>query len=180
VKRLSDLLSDVVNVSEMESGRLSLNRTTLLMKNIAAQAVADLAEKAKLCGITVTNDVPAKLEAYANERQVLQVMLNLVDNAIKFTGEGGFVTITGKETTTHVLISVQDTGVGIQPAHIDRVFERFYRVDKAASGKLGGAGLGLSMVKEIMSAHGGLVTVASEPGHGSTFTIAFRRVKGSA
>src|SRR5262249_36978215 len=101
-----------------------------------------------------------------------QVFYNLVDNAIKYTPEGGRVTVVlGKECDA-VVVLVRDTGVGIPPEHLPRVFDRFYRVDKARSRALGGSGLGLSIAQSIVAAHGGRIELASEPGGGTTCTVA--------
>lgn len=117
------------------------------------------------------------IEAEVNAPLLEQALINLVDNAIKYSDPGRTVWITvGVETETAapaatVVITVRDEGCGIEAEHLPRLFERFYRVDKARSRKLGGTGLGLSIVKHIVQAHGGTVAVESEPGVGSMFTI---------
>ena len=98
-------------------------------------------------------------------------MVNLLDNAIKYSPEGGTVVVALEETTDEVVILVSDEGAGIAREHLPRLFERFYRVDKARSRDLGGTGLGLAIVKHIAHAHGGRVSVASDVGRGSTFRI---------
>jgi two-component system phosphate regulon sensor histidine kinase PhoR len=100
-----------------------------------------------------------------------QAIINLVDNAIKYSDPGRAVRIAAAQEAQALLIRVSDEGTGIEAEHLPRLFERFYRVDKARSRKLGGTGLGLSIVKHIVQAHGGGVTVESTPGVGSTFTI---------
>ncbi|MBU0610064.1 MAG: hypothetical protein KKI08_19420, partial [Armatimonadetes bacterium] len=101
------------------------------------------------------------------------VLLNLADNAIKYTPEGGAVKIVGSAAPEGYELTVSDTGVGIPPEHQGRIFERFYRVDKARDRATGGTGLGLSIVKHIMESHGGRVAVRSVPGEGSTFAVFF-------
>lgn len=174
-ERLSLLLNDLLALSALESGKLSPKRTMVIMREIALRAVEELSEKAKQCGVRVAVEIPAELKAFTDAHQTMQVILNLVDNAIKYSGDGGLVTITGEETDTNVRVSVKDTGYGIPPADLDRIFERFYRVDKARSRQRGGTGLGLSIVKDIMEAHGGIITVESKVGKGSIFTIVFRK-----
>jgi len=98
-------------------------------------------------------------------------VVNLLDNAIKYSGKGSTITVAAEQKETEVVIRVADDGVGIAPQDISRIFERFYRVDKARSAKLGGTGLGLSIVKHIIRAHHGQVTVESSPGKGSVFTL---------
>jgi two-component system phosphate regulon sensor histidine kinase PhoR len=98
-------------------------------------------------------------------------MINLLDNAVKYSPEGGKVIICAKAKEGYLQIDISDTGIGISESDLPRIFERFYRVDKARSRELGGTGLGLSIVKHIVQAHGGQVWVKSESGHGSTFSF---------
>jgi two-component system phosphate regulon sensor histidine kinase PhoR len=100
-----------------------------------------------------------------------QAVANLVDNAVKYSEPGGRVEVSARANAEALEISVRDQGCGIAREHLPRIFERFYRVDKARSRKLGGTGLGLAIVKHIAQAHGGEVDVKSRPGEGSTFTI---------
>lgn len=169
--RLSELLNDLLNISELESGKARLKRKEFEFKTIVEQVISQLGDKARRSGIELMEEVPEGLTIYANKRQMTQVLLNLVDNAVKYTPEGGSVTITGQETDTETCFSVTDTGVGIPPRALDRIFERFYRVDKARSRQLGGTGLGLSIVKDIVEAHDGRIMVDSRPDIGSTFMI---------
>jgi two-component system, OmpR family, phosphate regulon sensor histidine kinase PhoR len=108
---------------------------------------------------------------HADARRLEQMLTNLCDNAIKFNAEGGAVVVAHERTHASDRVSVSDMGEGIAPAHIPRIFERFYRVDRARSRALGGTGLGLAIVKHLARAHGGQATVRSIPGEGSTFTI---------
>jgi two-component system phosphate regulon sensor histidine kinase PhoR len=107
----------------------------------------------------------------ADEARIAQVLVNLVDNAIKYTPEGGKITIIAHDKDTMIQCDITDTGIGIPEKDLTRIFERFYRVDKARSRKLGGTGLGLSIVKHIVQAHNGSVSVTSTLGHGSTFSF---------
>jgi two-component system phosphate regulon sensor histidine kinase PhoR len=110
-------------------------------------------------------------QARANPLLVEQAVANLIDNAVKYSGEGDSVLVKVAEEEDHVLVSVSDAGIGIPEKDIPRLFERFYRVDKARSRELGGTGLGLAIVKHIAIVHGGSVSVESELGRGSTFTL---------
>ena len=170
-ERLSLLLNDLLHLSELESGKKEPKRTTVNMYELAYEVVAELSEKAKRCGVRVTVDIPHHLSVFAEKQQMLQVLRNLIDNAVKYTGDLGSVNITGYETDAETVLSVRDTGVGIPPSDLDRIFERFYRVDKARSRQLGGTGLGLSIVKDIMDAYGGRVMAESQVGVGSTFSV---------
>jgi two-component system phosphate regulon sensor histidine kinase PhoR len=105
----------------------------------------------------------------ADAQRLHQVLINLLDNAIKYTPAGGLITIRARQIENDIEICVADSGPGISAEHLPRLFERFYRVDKARSRELGGTGLGLSIVKHIVQAHGGRVWVESTPGHGSQF-----------
>ena len=100
-----------------------------------------------------------------------QAVVNLIDNAIKYSNDGGTVRVEALQRENEIIISVSDQGCGIEKEHLPRLFERFYRADKARSRQLGGTGLGLAIVKHIAQAHGGRVTVESTPGKGSTFSI---------
>lgn len=121
--------------------------------------------------------VPREARVYADARRLEQMLTNLVENAIKFNRLSGQVTIKyetrgpASETESRDKIIVEDTGEGIPAQHLERLFERFYRVDRARSREMGGTGLGLAIVKHLARAHGGEVTVTSELGKGSTFTI---------
>jgi two-component system, OmpR family, phosphate regulon sensor histidine kinase PhoR len=111
------------------------------------------------------------MTALADERGVEQVLINLMDNAVKFTPPNGSVTVFARSGAAGIVISVRDTGVGIEQKHLARVFERFYRVDKGRSRDMGGTGLGLSIVKHLATAMHGDVRVESSPGKGSTFFV---------
>ena len=174
--RLSLLLNDLLNLSELDAGKKG-KQTTVNLHEIAEQVVSELAEKARKGSIEVSVDTPSELSVIAGKHQMIQVMRNLIDNAIKYNNEGGRVEVTGGETDSEVVFTVRDTGVGIPPSDLDRIFERFYRVDKARSRQLGGTGLGLSIVKDIVEAHDGRIMADSEVGVGSSFTIALPKGK---
>ncbi|MCK5083158.1 MAG: ATP-binding protein, partial [Candidatus Omnitrophica bacterium] len=106
-----------------------------------------------------------------DEASIAQVLLNLIDNGIKYSQEKGSVTISSQEKDSFICINISDTGIGIPEEDIERIFERFYRVDKARSRQLGSTGLGLAIVKHIIQAHGGEVSVQSQLGKGSTFSF---------
>ncbi|MCL6629619.1 MAG: GHKL domain-containing protein, partial [Armatimonadetes bacterium] len=122
-------------------------------------------------GVYVSVDIPESITLRADRLQILQVLQNLVDNAVKYTGSGGTIGIKAFQSENEVTLKVQDTGIGIPPGDLDRIFERFYRVDKARSRQLGGTGLGLSIVKDIVDLYDGRIVVESEVGKGSTFTV---------
>jgi two-component system phosphate regulon sensor histidine kinase PhoR len=111
------------------------------------------------------------LKGRINPLLLEQAVANLIDNAITYSEEGKSVTVKAQEEAQEIWIQIQDQGCGIERKHLDRIFERFYRVDKSRSRKLGGTGLGLAIVKHIAQAHGGRVSVESQTGVGSTFTL---------
>jgi len=136
------------------------------------KAVTIVDNQAKAKSITLKVDIPQSLPRIrADETRFSQVMINLLDNAVKYSSEGGSATISAQVVENGLQVDISDTGIGISEADLPRIFERFYRVDKARSRELGGTGLGLSIVKHIVSAHGGQIRVKSEPGHGSTFSF---------
>ncbi len=146
--------------------------------NEAAQrALETVRPKAEERSIAVNTRLPVPLTALGDERALEQVLLNLLDNAVKYTPRGGEVTLSGRAFDKGVELWVRDTGMGIEARHLPRIFERFYRVDKGRSREMGGTGLGLSIVKHLVNAMGGEVRVESTPGQGSTF---FVNLKGPA
>jgi signal transduction histidine kinase len=120
-------------------------------------------------GLTV--DVPDDVAVRADPERLHQVLFNLVDNAVRFTPPGGEVRISARTDRDRVQVQVTDTGVGIAPEHLPRLFERFYRVDPSRSRDDGGTGIGLAIARSVVEAHGGRISAESEPGSGSTFSF---------
>ncbi|HEX8441960.1 sensor histidine kinase [Archangium sp.] len=170
-ERLSELVEDLLELSRLESREVKLQVADVSLAVAVSRAAEVVRHKAQGKKITVELDVPPGLVGRGDERGLEQVLLNLLDNAVKYTPEGGRVTVTGVQEDGRCVVHVRDTGVGIEPKHLARIFERFYRVDKGRSRDMGGTGLGLSIVKHLMSAMGGEVRVESQPNEGSTFTI---------
>jgi two-component system phosphate regulon sensor histidine kinase PhoR len=173
VDRLEAIVEDLLSLSriegEEERGEIVLEYRPLKEGVLAAaQAVQVKAESKNIpLRISCSEDVKAKI----NSPLIEQAIVNLLDNAIKYSEPGKEVHLDVEDTGKEILIHVHDQGCGIERIHLDRLFERFYRVDKARSRKLGGTGLGLAIVKHIMQAHGGSVSVKTRPGSGSTFTL---------
>ncbi len=167
--RLDLLIQDLLAISALESGRVKLNLQPVSLQAVTDNALADLKKQADGRGIRLVNELP-DLKATGDADRLEQVVGNLVDNAIKYGRAGGSVVIGGRQLEDgNMEVSVRDDGPGIPPDALERVFERFYRVDKARSREEGGTGLGLSIVKHIVQGHGGAVWVKSDPGHGTTF-----------
>jgi two-component system phosphate regulon sensor histidine kinase PhoR len=170
--RLHQLILDMLSLARIESGQASLELVNVPVARVVGRCLADFephaaARQVKL--ISVTCD--AGLQVRADEEALRQVLSNLIDNAIKYTPAGGQVTVDCRTDGKMALIEVADTGVGIAPEHHNRLFERFYRVDRARSRELGGTGLGLSIVKHLSQAMGGSVSITSQIGSGSQFTV---------
>ncbi len=170
--RLASLINDLLDLSKTESGKLKMSFAALDAVSLIKKAVTVMDNQAKAKSITLRIDIPQSLpKIKADEARFSQVMINLLDNAIKYSSEGGTATITAKVAENVLQVDISDTGIGIPEADLPRIFERFYRVDKARSRELGGTGLGLSIIKHIVSVHGGQVWVSSELGSGSTFSF---------
>jgi two-component system, OmpR family, phosphate regulon sensor histidine kinase PhoR len=168
--RLTFLIEDLLTISQFESGQIALNLQNVNLHELVEGIVNDLQSRANDKKIQLTNAVPSEICVHADADRVGQVLFNLVDNAIKHGRKNGFVKIDARPgEEQRIEVRVQDDGPGIPPEAQQRVFERFYRVDKARSREAGGTGLGLSIVKHIVQSHGGKVWVTGETGSGSTF-----------
>ncbi len=171
-ERMSRLVEDLLDLSSIESGKDAPKKTFFPLKELAAEVIENVTPKANELGVTLRTSVTQNLEPiFADRDQIKQVLLNLVNNAVKFNKKGGEVTIEEAIKDKAVTIAVKDTGLGIPSVELPRIFERFYRVDKDRSRKLGGTGLGLAIVKHIVNLHGGSIHVTSTPNEGSTFTL---------
>lgn len=169
-ERLKRLIQDLLDLSRIEAKQVKLRRLPVDISSIVGDTVLKLRGQAESLNVALSVNFPeVPVMAEADRDLIEQVLVNLVDNALKYTPAGGRVDIEVAEKGKDVVIWVRDTGIGIPPEDIDRVFERFYRVDKARSRAQGGTGLGLSIVKHIVEIHGGTVGVNSKPGKGSEF-----------
>ena len=167
--RLDLLIQDLLTISALEAGRMKLDLSPVDLRGLGDKVVTFLHTKAENKYVQLVNELP-EFTTQADANRLDQVLTNLVDNAIKYGRTEGAVTVGGKKLEDGAIeIFVRDDGPGIPPEALDRVFERFYRVDKARSRDQGGTGLGLSIVKHIVHAHGGEVRCESELGNGATF-----------
>ncbi|MFA6355544.1 MAG: ATP-binding protein [Candidatus Omnitrophota bacterium] len=170
--RLAKLIDDILDLSRIESGKMAMVFMPLDVGPAVKRVCAILEKQAASKSLRVSVELPGGLpRILADEGRISQVLLNLLDNAVKYTPENGKIRISAAPEGNFVRIEVSDTGAGIPEADMPRIFERFYRVDKARSRELGGTGLGLSIVKHIVQAHGGQVSVKSAPEKGSTFSF---------
>ena len=171
--RLTAILEDILALSRIEAGktREELRLEKVKLSEVMETVLTFCNAKAEEKNIELIVDCPDSLEVRANSQLIEQGVTNLVDNAIKYSSAHEKVRIEAEQVGEEVVIRVRDNGVGISPEHVPRLFERFYRVDKARSRNLGSTGLGLAIVRHIAAAHQGEVRVESAPGRGSTFSI---------
>jgi len=170
-ERMNAIIDDLLQLSRLEHGGKKFERKTQPLLPVVREAVQSCKKQAEKKDIVLRIVQQEDIAANVNAQLLRQAILNLLDNAIKYSPAGKTVRVFLRRNAGQVEIGVQDEGIGIEKKYHARLFERFYRVDKARSREMGGAGLGLSIVKHIVLLHGGRVTVESEPDQGSTFTI---------
>jgi len=169
---LSDLVKDITLILEAETR--PLEQEPVALAEVAYTAVEDFRVAADQAGLTLQTEIDRSLPPVEGSFTYLRRVLdNLLSNAIKFTPEGGTITVRAWQEQDQVRLAVEDTGIGIPPDQLERIFERFYQIDGSSRRKYGGVGLGLALVKEITELHGGWVTVESRPGAGSAFVVGF-------
>ena len=179
--RLHNLIEDILDLSRIESGALPLKTGVYPVHEMVDSVVGQIRPQAKEKTLTIEINTKENAQVQCDRKLIEQALLNLLDNAVKYTPEGGKIWIQtrdfkhGENTQTRIALEVKDTGIGIPLSDMDRIFERFYRVDKGRSRAMGGTGLGLSIVRHIMDAHGERVYVESEQGKGSTFGLTLPR-----
>lgn len=172
IDRLALLVNDLLDLSAIESGSAKMEMTPVSMSEVARDVTTKFRPVAERRDIALRlEELDGLPEAWGDEARLVQALFNLVDNALKYTPAGGMVRLSGHVAGDLVGLAVTDTGLGIAPEHLPRIFERFYRVDRSRSRALGGTGLGLSIVKHIATSHGGRVEVHSIEGRGSQFTL---------
>lgn len=170
--RLAKIIDDLLSISKMEKmEETEIEKESTLLKEVINSAKTFCEGAARDKDISIKIKCEDDLTAKINPILMEQALTNLIDNAIKYSESGKAIEITAEKKASEILIKVKDQGIGISKEHLDRIFERFYRVDKARSRKQGGTGLGLSIVKHIVHAHKGKITVESKAGAGSIFTI---------
>ena len=173
-ERLSHLITDLLDLTRLESQERVENPVPVDVRGVLMTVLARMRRVARQKNITFQWKRFGRAAQYTvlgDETQLTSMFTNLVDNAVKYTPTGGQVEVTGGFEGSEIVIRVSDTGIGIPQASLPRIFERFYRVDKARSKETGGTGLGLSIVRHVAENHGGRVTVESASGEGSTFTV---------
>lgn len=170
-ERMHLLIDDISELSSIEAGIVKIDPKELDLRPLVGEILVSFSARAEKRGIVLKNNVAESAVVTADAVRLEQMLVNLVDNAIKFSSEDGTVRVDHENDGAGDLIKVSDTGEGIAKEHAARIFERFYRVDRARSREVGGTGLGLAIVKHLARLHHGEVRVLSIPGEGSTFTI---------
>jgi heavy metal sensor kinase len=172
VARMGKIIDDLLTLAHRDENRLELLLEPVDLGEVAARVAAQLRPLAERAGVQLGVDAPARAAVLADQTRLTQVVTNLVDNAVKYTGAGGSVRVRVWEEADGAGLAVSDTGPGIAPEHLPKVFDRFYRLDAARTRAGGGSGLGLAICQELVEAHGGRIWADSVPGAGSTFTLA--------
>jgi two-component system phosphate regulon sensor histidine kinase PhoR len=168
--RLTKIVEDLLALSKIELKEFQLKIEILPFPELVEDVLRYIQEAAEKKKISISLELPTPLMVKADRNYLEQILINLIDNAIKYGREGGKITVSAvQRNQSEVEISVSDNGIGIPKEDLPRIFERFYRVDMGRSQELGGTGLGLSIVKHLISAHGGRVWAESQFGEGSTF-----------
>jgi len=170
-QRMHHLIDEILELSSIESGQVRLEFKDVNLNAQIDEIFTNLSTKAKERKIKLTSRVPKNTFVFADAVRLEQMLTNLIENAVKFNSEAGSVTINFEQKDSTDIISVFDTGEGISAEHLQRIFERFYRTDRARSREIGGTGLGLAIVKHLAILHGGEVSVHSASGKGTTFSV---------
>ena len=178
-ERLNMLIQDLLSIARVESNTQANEYLVINVAEVLDSCLKHHQPRAGKKEITLEVQTPTDVMVYAETEGIRQILDNLIDNAIKYTPEQGRVQIDITIQNEQVLLKVQDSGIGIPEAHLQRIFERFYRVDKARSRELGGTGLGLSIVKHLVNAFGGTVDVTSNPDEGTAFIVTLPLAAGS-
>jgi signal transduction histidine kinase len=171
-ERLGRLVDRLLDLSRLESGEMPLQREAVPLRPLVSQVLSEIEVARSGRGVAIEDLVPDDLPPiFVDRERVHQVLFNLVDNAVRFTPSGGRVVVSARRANGSCEVSVTDTGPGIAPEHLPRLFERFYRVDPSRSQKDGGTGIGLAIARSVVEAHGGRIRADSEVGKGSTFAF---------
>lgn len=174
IARMTALVDELLELSRLESGQMPIHLSPVSVGDVIAGTVERFSFAAASIGVRLAQSVPPDLPyAMAEEGKLSQILTNLVENALRFTPDGGRITLSAERDAQWVTVSVADTGIGIPREHLSHIFERFYKVDR--SRRDGGTGLGLAIVKHLVQAHGGEVSATSVEGEGSEFVLKLRR-----
>jgi signal transduction histidine kinase len=171
VERMIRLVQDLLELARSDSGAMPIRRERFDLTDVATMTVNSFSQRADALAVELELEAPAEVLVDADRNSLVQVTMNLVDNALRHTPAQGRVTVSLKREHTSALLRVADTGIGIPFVDLTRIFERFYVVDRSRARESAGTGLGLAIAKQLVEANGGTLTVESEYGHGATFTV---------
>jgi len=171
IDRLTGIITDLLTLTQMDSRRMELRPSMVNLSELAEETLRLLTPAAEQRGQVLTGHIQPGCNLVADRSKLGQIIYNLTENGLKYTPDGGEVTVSLRTEGRSAILTVKDNGVGIPKEDQAHIFERFYRVDKARSRETGGTGLGLSIVRQLVSLHKGVITVDSAPGEGSTFTV---------
>ena len=176
--RMTRIVKDLLTLTRLDYNRMEMHMQPMDLRELGQKAAAAMEGQAKSQGLTLTCDLPEEMPAVTGDpERIQQVIINIITNAIKYNKPQGSIAITGGVEEEQVFLRVEDTGIGVPKADLERLFERFYRVDKARSRESGGTGLGLAIAKQIVETHGGRIGFDSEYGKGSIVTLYLPRTK---
>jgi two-component system phosphate regulon sensor histidine kinase PhoR len=175
-ERMTMLINNTLNLTKIEMGNISINRSRVKLKDLLQDAFDACVRNGKENDMEFKLELPAEISPVAVDKELMRIAINnLLTNAIKYSNPGGVVSLSAEETDSSVRISVSDTGIGIDSGELEKIFEKFYRSSSSEVRKRVGHGMGLALAREIVQLHQGTLTVNSEPGKGSEFTIEFRK-----
>ena len=168
---MTSIVTDLLTLTKIDDRKLELKREIVNISELTQETIHMLEPTAEQRKQHIKTNVQSDVIGLADASKLGQVIYNLTENALKYTGDGGTITVSLHQKGKNIVLTVRDTGVGIRKEDLEHIFERFYRVDKARSRDTGGTGLGLSIVRQLVLLHGGTIGVESEPGIGSVFTV---------
>jgi len=179
IDRLCMLVQDLDDITNLETGEIKMNFSHFNINNLIADIIDDFQLKSKTYNVEILLDKQGLQSQYifADEQKIRQVLINLIDNSLKYGNQNGETKVSMHDMAENVLIEVTDNGIGIKEAHLSRLFERFYRTDESRNRKIGGTGLGLAIVKHIIEAHSQTINVRSTFGIGTTFAFTLKKGK---
>ena len=174
IDRQTRMVNDMLDISRIESGNMRYRKDMLDIGEIINSAIETIKKQSEEKKINITTDIPTDLlKINADKDKLIQVFINLLSNALKFTPNGGNVEIKANESEKYIEVCVKDDGIGIPSDKIDKIFNKFYQIDNTSARPYGGSGLGLAITKSIMEGHGGTIRAKSTPGEGSIFILTF-------
>ncbi|MDW7730945.1 MAG: sensor histidine kinase [Methanolobus sp.] len=178
IDRQARMVDDLLDISRIESNRMKFDMESVDLHEALEHSLENVRRLSEDKGIEIEVDIPDTLPGvYVDKDKLIQIFVNLLNNAVKFTQKGGKITVSAQEMAQDVGISVKDNGIGMDPENLEHVFDKFYQIDSTSTRKVGGCGLGLAITKGIVEGMGGSIKVESEPGKGSTFTFTLPKNK---